>query len=81
MDIQAYKLSLIEQLLRINDEKKLQEIGSSISKAGMEPWDLMSEGEREAFREGLKDIQASRTVSYEDADADLFEKFPQLATK
>ena len=79
MDIQAFKLTLIEKLLRVSDESILRKVESFIDENKEEVWDLLSEGEKEAFEEGVKDFEAGRIISLEDANKELYKKYPELA--
>jgi hypothetical protein len=80
MDIHAYKLSLIEKLLRINDEQTLRNVDSAMGEVESYAIDSMSAGEKSSYEAGKKDLEEGRVISYEDADRALDQKYPEIAS-
>ena len=63
MDIQAKKLSLIEWLLNLQDEKVLNQIENL--KAGTDFWDELTESEKEEINKGIEELDRGEKHSYE----------------
>jgi hypothetical protein len=68
MNIQAEKLKLIEWLVSLQDETIIERI--KLLKEGSannaDWWDTISESEKMAIEEGIKDIENGNVVSHED---------------
>lgn len=63
MNIQAKKLSLIEWLLKLQDEKVLNQIENL--KAGTDFWDELTESEKDEINKGIEELDRGEKHSYE----------------
>jgi hypothetical protein len=63
MNIQAKKLSLIEWLLKLQDEKVLNQVERL--KAGTDFWDELTESEKEEIEKGIDELDRGEKHSYE----------------
>jgi hypothetical protein len=63
MDIQAKKLSLIEWLLTLQDERVIAQIENL--KAGTDFWDELTGAEKEEINKGIEELDRGEKYSYE----------------
>jgi hypothetical protein len=63
MNIQAQKLSIIEWLLKIQDEKVLTQIENL--KAGTDFWNELTEPEKEEIDKGIEELDRGEKHNYE----------------
>lgn len=67
MNIQEKKLSLIEWLLSLEDEKTLEEIEEL--RSGSDFWDELTEGERKEIDQGLEELDRGEAHDHEEVAA------------
>jgi hypothetical protein len=63
MNIQAQKLSIIEWLIRIQDESILKQIENLKTSADF--WDELTEPEREEINKGIEELERGEKHNYE----------------
>jgi hypothetical protein len=63
MSIQAQKLSLIEWLLKLQDEKVIKQIENL--KAGTDFWDELTKSEKEEINRGIEELDRGEKHGYE----------------
>lgn len=64
MDIQAKKLSLIQWLVGLKDERLLKKV-EAISKEDVDFWDELSEEQQKEIKQGVKELDAGKKHDYQ----------------
>jgi predicted transcriptional regulator len=65
MDIQAEKISLAQLLLQTEDVTIIKKVKAIFKKEQKDWWDELTEEQKEAINEGLKDADEGRVVPFE----------------
>lgn len=65
MDIQAEKISLAQLLLKTEDVTIIKKVKAIFKKEQKDWWDELTEEQKEAINEGLKDADEGRVVPFE----------------
>ena len=65
MDIQVEKLALIKMLTETENPSIIKEIKKIFQREKSDWWDELSDEQKEAIEEGIKDADEGRVVSYE----------------
>lgn len=66
MNIQAEKLELIRWLTSVNDVSIIEKIKSFRLKNSKDWWDEISEAEKQAIEQGLKDAEEGKLIPHDD---------------
>ena len=64
MNIQAEKLELIQWLISVNDVSIIEKIKSFRLKSSKDWWDEISEAEKQAIEQGLKDAEEGKLIPH-----------------
>lgn len=65
MNIQAKKLSLIQWLASLTDERLLKKV-EAISKEDVDFWDELSKQQQKEIRQGVKELDAGKKHDYQE---------------
>ena len=65
MDIQAEKIALTQLLLQTEDVTIIKKVKAIFKKEQKDWWDELTEEQKEAINEGLKDADEGRVVPFE----------------
>ena len=65
MDIQAEKIALTQLLLQTEDVAIIKKVKAIFKKEQKDWWDELTEEQKEAINEGLKDADEGRVVPFE----------------
>jgi hypothetical protein len=66
MNIKAEKLKLIDWIIALRDESVIEKIKVIKEHENTDWWDIISEAEREAIKQGLNDLENGKTLKHED---------------
>ena len=74
MDIQATKLELMQMLLNTQKEEVLVQL-KAILEDESDFWETLPAEEQEAIDEGIAQLERGESISFEDAEREIQERF------
>lgn len=73
--IEKRKIKLISIISRLYDSSTLEEIENILIRKNSDWWDEISEYEKEAIKDGLKDIEDGKLISHDQVMNNISDKF------